>query len=589
MDSEIFAEDLRNIDGLIEGLNGSLSIKYFKDENYWRGSIKFDGAEYFFQINYIYVYPLFPPPLFCFKDETYSEIWIDKLWSAHSYNDGHLCLFTNDRGESAWKENYRIDEVIRKFLTLLRLTKENKISSKHTSEIFKVDDYAFAGDVYISKDLFQIIQTSNESMLCYYAIAKEQPTINYDRILDLPMISIFSENSPESTLFLTRDRVECRFFSEAEYTQLQNGLVEDSILRTQNFFKFCEQEKVDFSQSNAFLFGNKGDEKATAFFIRLKPGNIKPEWYIVNKKYSFLEAIFIRESNYLSEEFKILENKSVVIIGLGTLGSKIAIELARNGVKNLILFDNDYYKPENVARGIGPYFFVGKPKSDVVEQMIREISPAISVIGFHNSPLNPIIKEKFIDILKKVDLVICAIDSELDEIEIQKICVENEVPAIYTIALDHGHYGRIYRVIPSISPCTECIKRQIETDPAKFPALDTTETDEPQIANNFNPYEHPGVPGINVFISEIALKTVQLSLQTLARDSKLQEYFPAPPSDHLLISNKKGWIFDAPYQVRYLEFQKLEDCPICGKLDEKADKKIKTNEEIQSLLDKYVN
>jgi len=247
MDSDIFKQDLRCIDDLVEEMNGNLSIKYSKDQNYWRGSINFDNTKYFFQINYISVYPMFPPLLYCFKDETYSEIWRDKLWIPHSYKDGHLCLFTSDSGESSWKEYYRIDQVIRNFLTLLKQTKENRIAPKHTSNVFKISDYARTGEVYINNDLFRSLLSGNNTE-CFYAFVEEQLPNYWGNDSEIPIISIFSENEPEFTLFRVKYKLISRFFSKSEYKALINALVEDSILKTQKFLNFCERNEIPINQ-----------------------------------------------------------------------------------------------------------------------------------------------------------------------------------------------------------------------------------------------------------------------------------------------------------------------------------------------------
>jgi len=590
MDIEIFKEDLRYIDKMTQELNGKLIIRYYKNQNYWRGSIEYDNKKYFIQINYINFYPVFPPSLFCFKDDSYSEIWMDERWRFHSYNDGHLCLFTSDKGESSWRETYRIDKVLKNFLALLELTKKDNISPIHTSEFFSIGDYATRGEVYIKGDFFKKLHEINTGALHYYAMVKDQFPIVINYSDNLPIIAIFMENDPEFYLFPQKGQIFCKFFLNAEYNLLKDALVTDSIFKTKKFLEFCNKNQIGLNNIDSFLFGNKEDINAPAFLIQLKVDNFnyRMNFYLVSHKYSFLEAIFIRESDYLSEDFTLLENKKIIIIGLGTLGSKIAVELAMNGVKNFYLYDYDYYKPENVARGMAPFYLVGKPKTFVIEQIIKGISPQISVQGFGFSPLNPLIKSHFIQLLRKVDLVICAIDSELDEIEIQKLCIENKVTAIYTIALDNGKYGRIYRVIPGKTACTECIKKEIMDHPELYPALNDSNNESRNPENNFNFYEHPGNPGINPFIWEIALKTIQFSLHTIAGDSKLKDYFPDFESDHFLISNQKGWIFDKAYQIKFYHFKKFKDCPICGRLKETEKKKMRKKALIDQLMNKYV-
>lgn len=64
---------------------------------------------------------------------------------------------------------------------------------------------------------------------------------------------------------------------------------------------------------------------------------------------------------------------------------------------------------------------------------------------------------------------------------------------------------------PGKTPCTECIIRQLIENPREFPSISEDMNDSNK-KNNF--YEQPGIPGINMYLWEIALKTIKLSLQT---------------------------------------------------------------------------
>ena len=52
----------------------------------------------------------------------------------------------------------------------------------------------------------------------------------------------------------------------------------------------------------------------------------------------------------LSEEAQRLANVRVGIVGLGSMGSKIAVSLARSGVRRFLLVDDDYLAPGNMVR-----------------------------------------------------------------------------------------------------------------------------------------------------------------------------------------------------------------------------------------------
>lgn len=79
------------------------------------------------------------------------------------------------------------------------------------------------------------------------------------------------------------------------------------------------------------------------------------------------------------KEYNILKNSSVVICGLGGLGSNAAVSLARAGIGRLKLIDFDIVEPSNINRQA--YFLeqIGINKTDALKEIINKISPYINV------------------------------------------------------------------------------------------------------------------------------------------------------------------------------------------------------------------
>ncbi|MFX5764972.1 ThiF family adenylyltransferase, partial [Acinetobacter baumannii] len=56
------------------------------------------------------------------------------------------------------------------------------------------------------------------------------------------------------------------------------------------------------------------------------------------------------QNQRLPAQFSNINDAKIVIVGLGSLGSKIAISLARSGCKNFLLIDDDILAPQNLVR-----------------------------------------------------------------------------------------------------------------------------------------------------------------------------------------------------------------------------------------------
>lgn len=67
------------------------------------------------------------------------------------------------------------------------------------------------------------------------------------------------------------------------------------------------------------------------------------------------------------------------IIGIGAIGSTVAINLARLGVEKLYLYDFDTVSSHNIANQQFRYEDIGARKVDALTSILKEINPRISV------------------------------------------------------------------------------------------------------------------------------------------------------------------------------------------------------------------
>ena len=90
---------------------------------------------------------------------------------------------------------------------------------------------------------------------------------------------------------------------------------------------------------------------------------------------------FLRSEMILGEKStEILKNKSVILFGLGGVGSYTAEALARAGIGRLTIVDNDTVSVTNLNRQLcALHSTVGMPKVDVVKARILDINPQCEV------------------------------------------------------------------------------------------------------------------------------------------------------------------------------------------------------------------
>ena len=110
-----------------------------------------------------------------------------------------------------------------------------------------------------------------------------------------------------------------------------------------------------------------------------------------------------------------LKKSKVAIFGLGGVGSYVVEALARAGVGDFILVDNDIISETNINRQIiATYKTIGKPKIQIEKERILEINPNAKVKIFKEffMPESP----DFID--ENVSYIVDAIDTITAKIEL---------------------------------------------------------------------------------------------------------------------------------------------------------------------------
>lgn len=90
---------------------------------------------------------------------------------------------------------------------------------------------------------------------------------------------------------------------------------------------------------------------------------------------------FSRQNKLIGEEnTKKLNNSSVIVFGVGGVGSYACEALARAGIGNITVVDNDIVAKSNINRQlIALNSTVGKNKTTVIKERINDINPKINV------------------------------------------------------------------------------------------------------------------------------------------------------------------------------------------------------------------
>ena len=145
--------------------------------------------------------------------------------------------------------------------------------------------------------------------------------------------------------------------------------------------------------------------------------------------------------------------RRVLVAGCGSVGSRIAEDLARSGVRHFVLVDPDEVSLPNMARSVYARADVGRAKVAVLAERLRGIAPETEVSTTRRF-LREITPE---DILDGVDLVVLATDDMTEQAALAKVAYEKRIVQVAAAMYRKAAAGEVMIAVPEArTPCWAC-------------------------------------------------------------------------------------------------------------------------------------
>lgn len=250
-------------------------------------------------------------------------------------------------------------------------------------------------------------------------------------------------------------------------------------------------------------------------------------------------------------ESTLLAKRSVAVIGVGTGGVHVAIELAKAGVGFFSFVDPDRLEIGNVSRHHAGVSFVGRRKVYAARDLVLENNPLAHVEVF---PVRA--DESTRAVLQRViegsDLVVCATDSRPSKLFVNTLCVQARRTAIFGGAFRRAYGGQILRVRPLESACYHCFVLAMPDTEADREV--SSPEDAAEIAYSDQPVAVE--PGLSIDVAPISIMVGKLALQELIRgqDSTLHML------DKDLDAGWYLWINRPEPGTKYASWPPLSEC-----------------------------
>lgn len=249
--------------------------------------------------------------------------------------------------------------------------------------------------------------------------------------------------------------------------------------------------------------------------------------------------------NRLSEEAYRLANVRVGIVGLGSVGSKVGVSLARSGVRRFLLVDDDYLAPGNIVRHELSWAYVGTHKATAVSDALSLIAPDVQVdvkttrLAGQESAVTAAATLKD---LSKCDLLIDATANPEVFLILAALSQRNCTPMCWAEIFAGGYGGMIARARPGRDPNPLAIRDAYHDHLKTLPKA---------------PFKNaPGYDGseeqpLAAYDSDVAF--IATSLTRLVIDTALSRDPSEFPNSLYLLGMRREWFFRAPFDTRPLD------------------------------------
>ncbi len=154
--------------------------------------------------------------------------------------------------------------------------------------------------------------------------------------------------------------------------------------------------------------------------------------------------------DFEEHDLQILKAREVLVVGLGGLGTPVALYLAQAGLRRLCLVDPDTVGLSNLPRQVlyGPSD-LGQPKAQVLADKLRQLAPDCHIEALATSAN----EDRLASWVAKADLVLDCTDQFATRQVINKVCLAQGTPLVSASALQWS--GQLVVVDPA-QPSAGC-------------------------------------------------------------------------------------------------------------------------------------
>ncbi len=254
-----------------------------------------------------------------------------------------------------------------------------------------------------------------------------------------------------------------------------------------------------------------------------------------------------------------------MIVGCGSGGGSVALQLVMSGIKRFSLFDRDVLKRENVIRHVCGRRYLGQRKVDALEDVLHDRNPT-AVVTKSDADLMSL--STLEDEVEKATVVVLATDNEPTRFRLNELCVRRKRPMVVGRVFTRGIGGDVFAYRPGESGCLACLERVLERTTYRegIHEIDLVTQEERDAIYGSDVTEIKDSPGLNVDISFITSFHTRFVLDAIARTLRERPKYLAPidDADCIIWGNRPVPPFSKHFQLQRVKVHPQTECLVCG-------------------------
>lgn len=256
-----------------------------------------------------------------------------------------------------------------------------------------------------------------------------------------------------------------------------------------------------------------------AFDIKMRAVNAMHSLKLYGTYHINVETIFRRVSGYEVEK---LQNKGCLLLGCGSVGSRVGELLIKSGVGLLWLADKDELRAGNVSRHVLGLDYIGQNKAEGLKKFLHKRNPQAK-IGTYTTDI-VYSSQKLADMISETDVVISGLGNDAAELYVSQAAAQGGKPVLFCRSYLRGRLGEIFISRPNgQTACFNCASLYLNAPDCPVPR--PPEQSYSEMVGLDGDCGSAFIPAAAIDLDLIALHGARLALSLLSEGNVANNYW----------------------------------------------------------------